>query len=161
MQCFKANRDCSQASLHYQAALDRRLTTLRNDAARGARTATHRTAHHTHCLHRPAANAEAGPSSQRLSSIEWDVQLNPSGPAFELLYGGSLSPSESHNTCHVVLIWRSKLSRAKGATLAALEISHCSHRLDRFPGANFQTPLLLSFGLSNFFLFQSKYCKTF
>ena len=117
-RCFKANRDCSWASLRYQAALDRRLTALRN-AARGARTATRWTAHRTRRSRRPAANAEAGPSSQRLSSIEWDAHLDPSGPTFELLYGGSSSSSEFHNAHCVVLMWRSELSRAEGAVLAA------------------------------------------
>ena len=65
------------------------------------------------------ANVEAGPSSQCLLSIEWDVQLNPSGPTFELLYGGSLSPSKSHDACCVALIWHSKLSHAEGTALVA------------------------------------------
>ena len=47
------------------------------------------------------------------------MHLDPSGPAFELLYGGSSSPSESHDACRVTLLWRSKLSRAEGAALAA------------------------------------------
>lgn len=92
---------------------------LHNDVVHGDHTATRWTACCTHHLHWPATNAEVGPSSQIFLSIEWDAHLDPSGPSFELLHGGSLSPSKSHNTCHVVLIWRSELSCAEGTTLVA------------------------------------------
>ena len=92
---------------------------MRNNAARGAHAATRRTARRTRRSRRPAANAEAGPSSQRLSSVEWDAHLDPSGPTFEPLYGGSSSSSEFHDARRVALMWRSELSRAKGAALAA------------------------------------------
>ena len=92
---------------------------LRNDVARGARAATRQTARRTRRSRRPAANAEAGPSSQRLSSVEWDAQLDPSGPTFELLYGGSSSSSEFHDARRVALMWCSELSCAECAALAA------------------------------------------
>ena len=120
-RCHEHHLTCQRESDRYHTALARRLAAGRKAAELAERREAAPSARRARRARRARpspANAEAGPSSQRLSPEfhdSWDTRFDTPGPTFDVLVGGS----GGLDSAGASLFWRSELSRAEGLALAA------------------------------------------
>ena len=123
-RCYKRGFKCVRESDRYMTQLARKLGPMRSALRTGAPAPTPAPAPvpapRLNRTFRAPLNSPAG--SERLAPLSrpaLDGRLDPPGPAYQLLVGGSTGHAGHDSAPNTALFWRSELSRAEGATQAA------------------------------------------